>query len=262
MKTPISYYGGKQQLVSTIVPLIPAHELYCEPFFGGGAIFFAKQPSKIEVINDINKNVVNFYKVAKQQFKQLKAEIDVTLHSEEQYLQARAIYQNKDKSDQTEVLRAWALFVLSHQTFLNILDNSWKYSKSGNIATGFDNKKKMFDETYIKRLEHTQIFCRDAIRVIGNVDAEETFHFIDPPYYNADMGHYGGYSLEDFKTLLTTLKSVKGKFLLTTYPSDILQEFVEENGWHQIKKEMHKSASAKAGEKKIEVITMNYKPTM
>jgi DNA adenine methylase len=260
MKTPISYYGGKQQLTPTILPLIPFHHCYNEPFFGGGAIFFAKEPSKVECINDINKNVVNFYKVAKRQFKSLQAEIDVTLHSEEQYHQAREIYLSADKVEQENVLRAWALFVLSHQTFLSSLENSWKCSKVRNMATSFNNKKKMFDETYVQRLENTQIFCRDALRVIRNMDSPNTFHFVDPPYYNSDLGHYKGYTLEDFESLLNTLSNVEGKFLLTSYPSEILDKYVAERGWYQIKKEMSKAASMSVGATKTEVITMNYQP--
>mgnify|MGYP000216877373 CR=1 FL=1 len=51
MKTPITYYGGKQTLLKYLLPLIPQHKLYCEPFFGGGAVFFAKPKSDVEVIN-------------------------------------------------------------------------------------------------------------------------------------------------------------------------------------------------------------------
>lgn len=54
MKTPISYYGGKQQLASKIVSLFPEHKIYCEPFTGGAAVFFAKPQSQAEIINDIN----------------------------------------------------------------------------------------------------------------------------------------------------------------------------------------------------------------
>ena len=61
MKTPITYYGGKQQLASVILGMIPAHRIYCEPFFGGGAVFFAKAPSFLEAINDKNDLLVPFY---------------------------------------------------------------------------------------------------------------------------------------------------------------------------------------------------------
>ena len=62
MKPPISYYGGKQNMLSELLPLIPKHESYIEPFFGGGALFFAKTPSPLEVINDTNQLMINFYR--------------------------------------------------------------------------------------------------------------------------------------------------------------------------------------------------------
>ena len=72
MKTPIAYYGGKQSLLNNILPLIPEHTVYTEAFFGGGAVFFAKEPSKSEVINDTNNMVVNFYEVVQTNFEELK----------------------------------------------------------------------------------------------------------------------------------------------------------------------------------------------
>ena len=63
LKTPITYYGGKQMMCGKIVPLIPKHRLYCEPFAGGAAIYFAKEPSELEVLNDTNRELINFYKV-------------------------------------------------------------------------------------------------------------------------------------------------------------------------------------------------------
>ena len=66
IKTPISYYGGKQNLIKHILPLIPNHVQYCEPFVGGAAVFFAKKPSQIEVINDYDNRVVNFWFVLLQ----------------------------------------------------------------------------------------------------------------------------------------------------------------------------------------------------
>jgi len=241
LKTPINYYGGKVQLLPRLLPLIPEHKVYCEPFFGGGALFFAKEPCEVEFINDINKQVVNFYKVAKRQFKALKGEVDVTLYSEEQYLRARSIYFEKQQSD--DVLRAWSLFLLSQQTFLHILDNSWAYSKTRNVAKTFTNKKAMFDERYVKRLENTQIFCRDAVRVIQNADTIDTFHFIDPPYVGTDCGHYEGYTNEDLVKLLNACEQLEGKFLMTHFPDDTIKGYAERNGWHQVEFLMHKSAS-------------------
>ena len=75
MKTPISYYGGKQTLAKTIVGLIPPHRLYCEPFMGGGAIFFAKEPATVEIINDTNGELINFYRVVQRDLTALKKDI-------------------------------------------------------------------------------------------------------------------------------------------------------------------------------------------
>ena len=65
LKTPISYYGGKQNMLKHILTLVPEHKIYIEPFFGGGSLFWAKEPAKCEVINDVNMNLVNFYQVLK-----------------------------------------------------------------------------------------------------------------------------------------------------------------------------------------------------
>jgi DNA adenine methylase len=103
-----------------------------------------------------------------------------------------------------------------------------------------------------------QIFCRDAVKVLQNTDRPNAFHFIDPPYINTDCGHYGGYTEKDFIDLLNQCEQIKGKFLLTSFDSDILQKYVNRNGWKQIRKEMHKASSKKAGVIKVEVMTMNY----
>lgn len=256
-KTCIKYWGGKQQLVPRLLPLIPEHYTYCEPFFGGGALFFAKPPSPNEVINDLNDNMINFYRILKRRFSELFEEIEVTLFSEFQHRQANQVWKNMTED---EIKRAWAVFVLSHQSFCGIIGSSWAYSRSRNQAASWDNVKRNFDERYSRRLERTQIFCRDASSVIEMIDAEDTFMFIDPPYFNSDMGHYDGYSETDFKELLNLLSTSKCKFLLTSYPSDILSEYTERNSWTTINNTMHRSAGNVKGATKEEVFTLNYTP--
>ena len=94
MKTPVSYYGGKLSLLQKIIPLIPEHALYCEPFIGGAAVFFAKQKAKVEVINDINGEIVNFYQVLQNDFPALQKEIQAALHRRKLHQHAQVIYQN------------------------------------------------------------------------------------------------------------------------------------------------------------------------
>lgn len=258
MKTPIKYWGGKQQLASRLIALFPQHNCYIEPFFGGGAVFFEKPKAKVEIINDVNDNIVNFYKVIKRNFEQLKDEVDVTLYSEFQWKQAREIWKNG--FDKEKVLRAWAVFVLSHQSFSGNLGQSWAFSDSQDRGSRFKNVKDYFDMKFVDRLDRVQIFCRDALSVIANTDSAESFFFVDPPYYNADMGHYDGYTEADFIKLLELLPTIKGKFLLTTYPSEILKQYSERFGWNTIENVMFLSSSNTAGKTKNEVFTLNYKP--
>jgi DNA adenine methylase len=254
MKTPITYYGGKQLMLRHILPLIPEHKIYSEAFFGGGAVFWAKKPTKVEFINDHNGEVINFYRVLKQNFAALKREIDATLHSEFQQKQARQIYLNAEKHD--KIQRAWALWVLSHQSFYSILTNTWKCSKNRAIGDQIQTRKEALDERYSKRLERTSIYCREALDVIRKSDHEDTFHYIDPPYFQDDMGHYGGYKLGDFENLLNLLSTLKGKFMLSSYPSEILTDYAQKQGWNMIELDLPRSAG---GGRKIEVLTMNYK---
>ncbi|MFV0501210.1 MAG: DNA adenine methylase [Bacteroidales bacterium] len=85
--------------------------------------------------------------------------------------------------------------------------------------------------------------------------------YCDPPYYNANMGHYDGYSLADYTELLETLSKIKGKFLLSSYPSEILNEYIKKHGWHSKSFDMRISVSAKnntQNKRKVEVLTANY----
>lgn len=112
LKTPVTYFGGKQTMVSKILPLIPEHKLYAEPFAGGAAIFWAKEPASVEVLNDTNRELVNFYMVVKNHFIELEKEVRITLNSRDLYRKASTIYNNSDMF--SEVKRAWALWVLSN----------------------------------------------------------------------------------------------------------------------------------------------------
>ncbi len=265
MKTPITYYGGKQKLAKTILKLIPAHKLYAEPFFGGGAIFFEKPKSPVEVINDTNKEIINFYKTVQNDFVSLEMEIRITLHSRDLHRKASVIYNHPDMF--SEIKRAWAFWTLASQSFASIIDGSWGYDISkGTTSVKVNNKKQAFTEDYAIRLQSVQIECTDAIRIIKSRDSADSFFYCDPPYFNSDCGHYDGYTIDDFDMLLKTLSGIKGKFVLSSYPSPILKEYVKKMGWFQVEIEQKVSVAnnnSKKGQKsKTEVITANYPITL
>jgi len=259
-KTPISYYGGKLNLLKEILPRIPKHRIYTESFFGGGAVFFVKEPVESEIINDTNGMVMNFYEVVKANFEELKLRIESTLFARDAYTIAWTVYRMphhfKDK-----VFRAWAFFVATNMGF-SCKIGSWGYDKYGKRPKAFLNKKLRFDKKISERLERVQVENNDACKVIQSRDAEDAFHYVDPPYIGSNQGHYGGYSEVDFIKLLETLSEVKGKFLLSSYPSEILDEYTTKNGWYTKTFEKPLSASNGATQKKrkrkTEVLTANY----
>lgn len=257
LKTPISYYGGKQKLCSKILSLIPEHVLYCESFVGGGAVFFGKPASEVEVLNDTNKELINFYQVVQNKFVDLERMIRVTLHSRRLHADASVVYNNPHLFD--EVKRAWAFWVLSSQSFSSMIDGSWGYDKSDNTTSKkISNKRAEFTEVFADRLQNVQLECADALYIIKSRDSKNSFFYTDPPYFNSNCGHYDGYTEEDFRALLELKSRLQGKFLLSSYDSELLQQYTKANGWYQVKIEQAVSVNKGYGKKKIEVLTANY----
>lgn len=259
LRTPISYYGGKQKLASTILSCVPEHTSYIEPFLGGAAIFFAKEPADIEVLNDTNSELINFYRVCKNRFHDLQNLVAATLHSRRQHEDARLIYSAPHLHD--EVRRAWAVWVLCAQSFSSKMDGPYGYDKTRNTTTSkITNKREAFTEQLAVRLQNAQIECSDALYIIQSRDNDNAFFYCDPPYFNSDMGHYDGYSEQDFENLLIALSRIKGKFLLSSYPSDLLRAYQKKHNWNMWSVEQGVSVGAKCGyqKRKVEVLTANY----
>lgn len=257
MRTPITYYGGKQTMLKHILPLIPKHSLYTEAFVGGGAVLFAKHPAEAEIINDINTELTNFYWMAQMYYKDLKAEIDKTLHSRD--IHAHAAHVNAYPEFFSPAQRAWAVWALCKMSFASMMDGTFGYDFRGGMPKKLRNAKDEFTEHLCKRLERVTIENRNALDVIATYDCPEAFHFVDPPYINSDCGHYEGvFSAQNMEQLLQLLETVKGKFMLTMFPYDPIEQYAERNGWiiHRIERTI--SASKTSRRKQEEWIVCNY----
>lgn len=185
-RPPVSYYGGKQRLVPHILPLIPPHHQYVEPFAGGAAVFWTKPPSAHEVINDLDGRVVNFYRVMQTRFPALEELIRGTLHSEADYCRAKALL----KDEQADPLhRAWAFWVQTNMSFSNKLFGGFAFNQTGGPPANLAGKRNEF-EYYKGRLEAVEVFSRDALDLIKCKDSPNTFFYLDPPYVSSECGHY------------------------------------------------------------------------
>lgn len=258
-KTPIAYYGGKQKMLRHILPNIPDHKIYCEPFFGGGAVFFAKEPAEAEIINDNNHMVVNFFQVAQNDFENLKAKVQATLFSRATYSVAWSVYRMPHLFSPLQ--QAWAFYVGTNMGFACHI-GSWGFDKYGKRTKSFVNKKLAFDSSITTRLKNVTIECSEACTVIERFDTTDSFFYVDPPYVNTICGHYGGYTEDDYTRLLDTLTRIKGKFLLSSFPSALLEKYSKKHSWHTLSftKSLAASKSNAGGTKpsKTEVLTANY----
>lgn len=259
MKTPITYYGGKQTLLKHILPLIPKHDLYTEAFCGGAAVLFAKRPATAEIINDLNGELINFYWVAQVYYTDLKREIDRTLHSRDMHAHATHIYTYPHFFE--PVQRAWAVWALSKLSFASMLDGTFGYDMGGTMVKKVRNAREDFTEYLCKRLENVTIENRDALSVIECYDIPGAFHFVDPPYVGSDCGHYTDtFDDVDLERLLCLLERLQGKFMLTMFPNDMIAAFADKNNWFIHRVERTISASKESRRKQEEWMVCNYQP--
>lgn len=240
-------------MLPEIIPHIPPHRVYCEPFAGGASVFWAKPLANLNILNDTNLAIYKFYKVAVNQPDELCAALETTLFHHEEHRRARIIVQNPESYSDTEV--AVALFVSCRLSYAGIPGNSFgrTFSKA-NPANTFDTSKKILANS-LHKLRNALIDNIDALELIGRVNnkSKDAFMFIDPPYYNSDCGHYSGYTEDDFVKLLDLLSESPHHWMLTCYPNP----HIEGRGWGvRLVETQNKTIKTR---NKTEAIVTNYK---
>ena len=183
--------------------------------------------------------------------------MSATLHSRDVHAHAAHIYQYPVFF--TKVQQAWAVWALSKMSFASMLDGSFGYDMGGGMPKKLNNARDEFTEYMCNRLSHVTIENRDALEVIKCYDRDGAFHFVDPPYINSDCGHYEGcFNEECMRNLLEILTNIKGKFMLTMFPLEMIEEYADRNGWiiHRVQRII--SASRVNRRKQEEWIVCNY----
>jgi hypothetical protein len=135
MRPPFAYYGGKQGMAELIVSLLPAHRVYIEPFFGSGAVFFAKPPAVIEIINDVDRGVITFFRVLRERPAELERVCALTPHARAEYEAAEL---GEDLDDLEVARRFW---VKVNQSFRRPPDRLVDHDRPHTVGAGLDNEQ-------------------------------------------------------------------------------------------------------------------------
>lgn len=176
-KPIIPWIGGKRKLAKHLLPRFPKHTCYAEVFCGGAALFFLKNRSKVEVINDINGDIVNLYRVVKYHLDEFLQQFDLTLISRDFYAQM----QSTSIAGLTDIQRAARFYYLQKMAFGGKVTNQ-AFGIAANDIPSFNllNIKNDLTQANI-RLKQVYIENLSWEKLIDRYDKPETFFYCDPP---------------------------------------------------------------------------------
>ena len=254
MKAVLKYPGAKNRLADWIVGYIPKHDVYLEPFFGSGAVLFNKPRSYLETVNDIDGEVVNFFKVLRDNHKELQRLIELTPWSREEYYKSFELSGSGVERARRFCVRCWMGIGNS-----NNHRNGFKVSKqkvSPNPAGSWASLSETI-EFVSERLKGVQIESMEAVELIGRYNTSDVFIYADPPYlldtrkgylYKREMANH------EHEELLEVLLNHPGKVMISGYDSEMYNVYLKDWRWESIK------TLAEGATSRTEKIWMNYPP--
>lgn len=249
------WLGGKSQLARTIIEMMPEHQAYVEVFGGAGWVLFKKTPSPVELINDINNDLVNLYRILKFHFEAFLAEFELQLFS-------RTIFNDLKNSEYglTDIQRAAKFYYLLRAAFGCQLDGSFTYSRDRANRMRLGERLRDHLLSIHERLQNVIVENASYDYVIKRMDASGTLFYLDPPYWDCENVYGKGiWSKQDFYTLKEKLDQIQGKFILSLNDVPEVRELFRDYSMTQRK--IRWSVNAKAAHKAHngnELIIYNY----
>ncbi len=244
MNSAIKLHGGKHYLAGKVVGLMAPHIHYVEPYAGSLAVLFVKDPEGVsEVVNDIDDNLMNFWKVLSQKsfFELFQRQIEATPFSQKLWQDTFDYYNENGHLGQNPVSRAVSFFILCRQSLAGRMKSFATISRNrtrrgmNEQASAWLSSIEGLQEVH-ERLRRVVVLCDDAVRVIKSQDSKNTFFYNDPPYMHETRTSKQVYKYEMNEAqhieLLHTLSCLKGKFLLSGYHCKLYDDFAKQSGWN------------------------------
>jgi DNA adenine methylase len=262
-KIVFGWYGGKYSHLNWLLPLLPRSYHYCEPFGGSAAVLLNREPSDVETYNDIDGEVVNFFRVLRDQKDRLIEAIGLTPFSREEFYLACRDY----GPHLTELERARRFFVRARQVRTGLAQtaslgrwanckNTSRNGMSGVVSRWLGSVEGLSEVA--GRLLRVQIENRPAIEVVELYDAPGTLFYCDPPYPHEARGDAKAYAFEmsneEHRQLAAVLKKIEGKAAVSGYRCDFTDTLYR--GWRRADAPAKKCHSVKKS--RAEALWMNY----
>lgn len=252
----LKYRGSKWRLASWILQQFPSptsYTTYIEPFFGSGAVFFTKPPSKHEILNDISGDVVNLFRVLREHGQALAALIQMTpwarAEYEASYAPVNSVCDERLEAARRFLVRCWQA---QHLDFTR--QTAWCHqgSKAHSSTTALWAKLPERLLQTIERLKTAEIECRPATELIARNARPEVLLYVDPPYVLATRGrrrlYFQEMSDEEHANLLELLDAHPGSVVLSGYANALYDERLRH--W----KRLEAAAIAEGGGRRTEVL--------
>jgi DNA adenine methylase len=249
------YSGGKQTIAEQVVALFPAHDHYVEPFGGALSVLLAKPPAAIETVNDLNHDLMTFWRVLRERPAELERACALTPHARAEFLGARDLDGAHD--DLERARRVWVQITQSRGARLGV-KTGWRFVHGGNrmsLAHYLDGYLARIAPA-AERLRGVSLECRDALDVIAAFDRPGCLMYVDPPYLgttrNREQYANEFMDAEQHEELLEALTACESMIVLSGYDSDLYADQL--TGW-----EAHRFvAPTMTGSKRTEVVWTNF----
>lgn len=230
-KTPFSYMGNKSEIADWVISYFPqgyTKMRYVEVFGGTGAILMNKLPSEVELYNDFNSHLTNFFEVVRSHKEEFFEQLDQLIVSEDLY---KYFYENIDKSP-NDIERAVRYFYIMSFAHKGKFNGGFSVIPDSNYIQKLEFKKACL--SYIsKRMKNVLVMNKSYEKVVESNNTEDTLLFLDPPYVNTESYYSklaGKFSMQDHIKLRDLLKKHKGIFILSyeadSFVSDLYCDFM------------------------------------